>query len=192
VATRGPAFRASWTKHAIQGINRSRHRDAIRREIGEKNLEAIRTGSSLEWLPMVVHMSVADAILQVLGVEQARAFWKERLLASFSTKLIAPFVAGASVVYGQQPYALYKMALQTYRLLTRDIGEFAVSLPSDGGVALTFDLEPTVARSQGWHALCNGQCQGVLEHLKMTGDVNVSQTGPRSFLYLVLHCSPRG
>jgi hypothetical protein len=185
VAVRGSAFRASWTKHAIQGINRSPHREALRREIGAAHLETIRLSSSLEWLPMAVHLSVGAAVHQVLGIERARSFWKERLLAAFSTKLIAPFVAGASVVYGQQPYALLKMAIQTYKLVTHDIGGFAVSASSDGSVALRFDLEPTVAKSPGWHALCYGQCQGVLEYLKMAGDVSVTHVGAHSFLYVV-------
>jgi hypothetical protein len=181
-----PAFRASWTKFAIQAINRSPRRQALRNAVGEAKLATLRQASVVDWLPMDIHLSVTAAVVDVLGTSGARAFWKERLLAAFNTKTMAPFVAGASIVFGEQPYALMKIAMSAYKLMAKNAGSITVTPSHDGAVLMHFqDLPSVMSDSAGWHALCYGQCQAVLEYLKMEGEIVVTDVTPHAFRYVM-------
>jgi hypothetical protein len=184
---RAPAFRASWTKFAIKGVNQNPQRDALRRAIGDQRLELIRRTTVVDWLPIAIHLGIADATVEVLGNDDARTFWKERLLASFHTKTMGPFVAGASIVFGVQPYALMKIAMTSYRLMAKNAGHITVTARDDGAVLMDFQEMPQqICDSPGWHALCHGQCQAVLAYLTMTGDISFRNTGPNMFRYIML------
>ena len=179
-----PRFRATWSKFTIQATNRSSSREAIRRTIGAVRLETIRHSTVVDWLPVDVHLSIITAVMDVLGIEGARAFWKERLLAAFKTKVMAPFVAGASMVFGEQPYALMKIAMSAYKLMAKSAGEITVTAGADGAVLMSFqDMAPGMARSAGWHALCHGQCEAVLAYLKMEGEIALTDVTASSFHY---------
>lgn len=181
-----PAFRASWSKFAIQGINQSPRRDAIRAVVGERRLKQIRESSTVDWLPVEVHLSVADAILQVNGLIQARGFWRERLLASFTTKAMGPLIAGASFIYGDQLFALTKVAMGAYKLMTRDSGRIVVTRADDGTLVLDFeDTAPGLALSDGWQALCHGQCEALLQRVVVAGDIALSDVRPQGFRYSI-------
>jgi hypothetical protein len=182
----GPVFRASWTKFAIKGVNESPRREALRQAIGEERLALIRRTTVVDWLPVEVHLGVADATVEVLGIDGARAFWKERLLASFLTKTMGPFVAGASVVFGAQPYALMKIAMTSYKLMAKNAGRISVRAAEEGLVLMDFvEMPPAIGESVGWHALCHGQCQAVLAHLDMRGDISYQILTPHSFRYVL-------
>jgi hypothetical protein len=181
-----PAFRATWTKFAVAAVNRSPRREALRKAIGETRLGILRRASVVDWLPIDIHLGVCDAVFEVLGVSGARAFWKERLLAAFLTKTMGPFVTGASVVFGEQPYALMKIAMTSYRLMARNAGQITVSALPDRWVQMDFVQAPAaIVESAGWHALCHGQCQAVLEYLKMEGEIKLAEQRDTSFRYLM-------
>jgi hypothetical protein len=181
-----PSFRATWTKFAVAAVNRSPRREAIRNFIGEARLNSLRRASVVDWLPIDVHLSVAEAVLEILGKAGARAFWKERLLAAFKTKTMAPFVAGAGIVFGEQPYALMKIAMSAYKLMAKNAGVITVTSASEGVVVMTFtDAPQAIVKSEGWHALCYGQCEAVLEHLNMTGEITLTDVSERSCRYVV-------
>src|SRR5262249_11457104 len=154
----GPAFRATWTKFAVQGVNRSPQRDRIRDAIGDQKLDTLRRASVVDWLPIDIHLSVAAAVIAVVGIGGSRPFWEERLLAAFKTKTMAPFVAGAGVVFGAQPYALMKIAMSAYKLMAKNAGNITVSAGDDGAVLMWFQAMPlAIVESAGWHTLCHGQ-----------------------------------
>jgi hypothetical protein len=181
-----PSFRATWTKFAVAAVNRSPRREAIRNFIGEARLNSLRRASVVDWLPIDVHLSVTEAVLEILGKAGARAFWKERLLAAFKTKTMAPFVAGAGVVFGEQPYALMKIAMTSYRLMAKNAGFITVSAAPDGAVLMDFqDMPAAIIDSAGWHALCHGQCQAVFEYLKMEGEISLTDVTAHSFRYIM-------
>lgn len=181
-----PSFRASWSKFAIQGINQSPRRDAIRAAIGAERLAQIRDATAVDWLPVEVHLAITDAVLAVLGLTQARGFWKDRLLDSFSTKAMAPFIAGASFIYGDELYALTKVAMSAYRLVTKHAGQIVVTREQDGVLVLNFEgIAAGLSTSSGWQALCHGQCEGLLQRVGVTGDIALSDVTPQSFRYSI-------
>jgi hypothetical protein len=181
-----PAFRATWTKFAVAAVNRSPRRQAIRKVIGESKLAKLRQASVVDWMPIDIHLGVAAAVLDVLGVAGAREFWKERLLSAFLTKTMGPFVTGASVVFGEQPYALMKIAMTSYRLMAKNAGFITVSAAPDGAVLMDFqDMPAAIIDSAGWHALCHGQCQAVFEYLKMEGEISLTDVTAHSFRYIM-------
>ena len=185
-------FRATWTKLAIAGMNQSPKRAALRQAVGEGLLTRVRANSVVDWLPLDVHISVADATVTVLGVAGARAFWKERLLAAFKTRTMAPFVAGASFVFGEQPYALMKIAMSAYKLMARNAGYLSVSSGGKGFVLVDFlEMPALLVESKGWHAICHGQCEAVFHYLDMPGEITLSDVSASSFRY-TMKCGSAG
>jgi hypothetical protein len=185
VPTQQPSYRAVWTKFAIQAINRSPQRVAIRERIGESTLAQIRASTMLDWLPFGVHLAVMQAVHDVLGRDGARAFWRERLQASLDTKLMAPIAHGSTLMFGDRLYGCFKMGIYAYRLIARDAGELAVEQSRDG-IAIRFTGMPAaVVDASGWHALCHGQCEATIEYARARAEIDLTDRTHAGYVYRI-------
>jgi hypothetical protein len=183
------AFRAGWTKLAVQGVNRlpDADRARVRAAIGKQQLERIRDAAIVAWLPGEAHLAVVDAVERALGVERAREFWRERMMRVFESTLVKSFLGSTLRLFAPSPYNVLRTSPPIYRFVTQNAGIHEVSELEPTLTLVSFRQMPPELCAPGFYALCHGQCMAVLDFVKVEGEVT-EKIGPgREFEFLLRH-----
>jgi hypothetical protein len=188
----GLAFRAGWTKLAVQGVNRltADERTRVRAAIGEEMLTRIREASTVGWLPGEAHIAVMRAVEKELGRDGARAFWRERMRPVFQSTLVRGFLGSTLRLFDTTPYSVLRCSPAIYRLVTRKAGIHEVFNPEPTLTVVSFRETPAPLFISAFHALCHGQCQAVLDFVKVAGEVTEKIGRAGEFHFLLRHVPP--
>jgi hypothetical protein len=167
------AFRAGWSKLAVQGINRQppEVRARIRATIGEETLSRIREASAVGWLPGEAHLAVVRAVEHELGTPGARAFWRERMMRVFESTLVKNFLGSTLRLFEATPYSVLRTSPPIYRFVTQNAGIHEVFNPEPTLTVVSFREMPPQLCNAAFHALCYGQCLAVFDFVRVTGEV---------------------
>jgi hypothetical protein len=173
------AFRAGWTKLAVQGVNRlpDDDRARVRAAIGRERLERIRDATVVGWLPGEAHVAVVDAVEKELGTVRAREFWRERMMRVFESTLVKSFLGSTLRLFAATPYNVLRTSPPLYRFVTQNAGVHEVFEAEPTLTIVSFRQMPPQLCAPGFHALCHGQCLAVFDFVKLSGDVT-DEIGP--------------
>jgi hypothetical protein len=167
------AFRAGWTKLAVQGVNRlpGHERSRVRAAVGDDLLKRIREASAVSWLPGEAHLAVVRAVEQELGNGRARAFWRERMMRIFESTLVKGFLGSTLRLFDTTPYSVLRTSPPIYRFVTQNAGIHEVFNPEPTLTVVSFREVPAPLCNSAFYALCHGQCLAVFDFVKVTGEV---------------------
>jgi hypothetical protein len=181
------AFRASWTKLAIQGVNRLPEtvRARVRAAIGEALLARVRQASTVAWLPGDDHLAVLRAIEQELGTTRTREFWRDRMMQAFESSIVKSLLGGVLRIFEPSPFTVLRASPRIYNWVARGAGVHEVASPEPGVTVASFREAPREIRSSSYYALCHGQCLAVLDLVKVEGTVTEDVSGVRDFKFIV-------
>jgi len=94
-------------------------------------------------------------------------------------------------LFGATPHAVLRMTPQAYSLIARRCGLVSVT-PDEapGSARLAFDELPHELRTRNWVEVCAGNCEGVLDLLKLEGTVS-TQAGELASGHFLIITTPR-
>jgi hypothetical protein len=187
------AFRAGWTKLAVQGINRlpDDERIRVRAAVGDPQLRLIREASVVGWLPGEAHLAIARAVEHELGTARAHEFWRERMMRVFESTLVHTFLGSTLRLFDITPYSVLRTSPPIYRFVTQNAGIHEVFSPEPTLTVVSFREMPAPLCHSAFYALCHGQCLAVLDFVKLTGEVTDKMTRPHEFQFLLRHPPPK-
>jgi hypothetical protein len=185
------AFRASWTKLAIQGVNRlpDTVRARVRASIGEDVLATLRQASTVAWLPGDVHLTVLRAIEQELGTIRTRAFFRDRMKQAFESSLVKTLLGGVLRIFEPSPYTVLRASPRVYDYVARNAGIHEVTSPEPNVTVVGFRNGPREICNSSYYALCHGQCLAVFDLVKVSGTVTEDISGLGEFKFIVRNSS---
>lgn len=167
-----PAIRANQTKLCIRRIKvlEPSQREPILDSIRHLR-PIIRQASVLEWLPIEIHVGLADAIARHLPGKQAAAFWRDFVLEAFERPLLKAIVFGALRIYGNNPLGLARFAPQSWTISMRDCGEVRPTLEPGRAVMRFVGLPPVLRDSPGQRYYWEGGLSTIYTYFGKTGHV---------------------
>lgn len=173
-----PLVRASYAKTVIGGIKRrSEAEQALLFEhLGVALRSEVREYGMLEWMPAERFAQLVSAIVDALGVEGAKSFWRANLLLSLERRLLSPLRLGAIAIHGNSPRSLLKMTPQAWELVCKDCGRCRVVDRASGGVSLEFEGVPRELRVPGMLQLWAGGSESCIERMRFTGSARAEGT----------------
>jgi hypothetical protein len=177
--TNEPQLRANWTKLALHVVRElpAHERDAVLAAAGDLLIARIRGAGLFEWLPVTLHLGLANALREVLGARAGR-FWTDLQVASYERSLLKPLIDGGLRLFGHTPRSMLRLTPQAFSLVARRCGTITVSGGEIVGAArLVFDDVPRELRTPAWVEIIVANCQAVLDYLKMRGEVSVDASG---------------
>lgn len=168
-------IRASYTKLALKYLKQNQPQDwaALCARIGEERLATIRAAGPIAWLPAEHHVAVADATIDLYGLREARAAWREVMLAAFERSMLSALVSGALRVYGAKPSSLMRMTPQAWSLVWRDCGKVWMEDAGEAHAVMRFEgLPPVLAQSPGVVESFVANCDAAIAYVKCHGKVS--------------------
>lgn len=164
-------IRSSYAKTVIGGIKRqpAAEQKLLFDRIGAAMRAEIREYGMLEWMPAQRFAALVTAILDALGPDRAKAFWRANLLLSLERRLLSPLRLGAIAIHGNSPRSLLKMTPQAWELVSKSSGTCQVLDRPPNGVVLRFDAVPEELRIEGMLQLWAGGCESCIERMRWKG-----------------------
>jgi hypothetical protein len=187
------AFRAGWTKLAVQGVNRLPRDDRarVRAAIGDEQLKRIREATVVEWLPGETHVAVVDAVEKELTTTGAREFWRERMMRVFESTLVRSFLGSTLRLFAPTPYNVLRTSPPIYRFVTQNAGIHEVFELEPTLTVVSFRAAPRQLCAPGFYALCHGQCLAVFDYVKVRGEVTEKLGPAGEFQFRLRHVPKR-
>jgi hypothetical protein len=167
-------IRASYTKIGLRQFKRA-HADRWERLVelaGAGALEDVRGASTLEWLPAELHGTVADAMIEAAGRNEARALWAAVIFDAFGNPVLSPIVSGALRLYGRLPPSIMRMTPHAWPLFFRDCGRSWMEPATESQAVMSFaELPRAIVTSTGILDSFLGNCDAALSFTHFTGSV---------------------
>lgn len=146
----------------------------VRAAIPPDAAKAIAACSSLGWVAMQAHVAVLEAIVATLGVDSARAFFRETSQANLQGSLLKGVVFSALRIFGVGPLALFRMFPRGFATITRDCGTVRLGpTPGGDGTEAIFEDLPPVLRVRPFALSMGSVFEAVLDVGKRPGDVDL-------------------
>ncbi len=168
-----PSVRASYCKGVVAAMKRDERRDALLAAIEEAR-PVVREAGMLGWVDARVFLSLADALLDVVGPERARVFWAERLVDAFSRPLMRPLVVGGQRLFGAGPAGIVRMTPQGYALTFRGCGTPRATV-EDASARVLISGIPVSMRVDSIVECYRGHCLAALRFTASEGEVSVER-----------------
>lgn len=131
-------MRATHTKSLLRSVRKllANEQKQILEAFGKDRVEKIDGAIGVGWLPMTVHMGLADAIRAVIGSTRNVQIWRETMTETYDRVLLRGFIDATVDLFGLTPAALFRQGPYIYRHLTRGLGELTVDEQADkeGGI----------------------------------------------------------
>lgn len=174
-----PRIRAHYSKLALKRLRAFPEGKGaeIRERVGNEALAAIRDAGSLDWLPAKTVIGLCDAILEVLGEDEARRFWTDLMRDSYDHGILKPLTMLANLSFGRSSVSrLLKTAPRAWSLSTEDCGDIEFVEAGDRGVSLRgVSLVPEILQSRGFLCVFYGACRAMLELFKSRASLSIFQ-----------------
>ena len=147
-------------------------RHALIDDIPRSTQNAIARARTDALLPAEHAVRVCDALVAVLGSEQAVDFWCEVVQDSYVDGLLEPLVD--KLRNGELTHGLLDLASEAWRLSSEHCGEVVLATGTDGRVLLEArDLPPTVRASAGIQTMFAGALRAMLAFSKLSANVEI-------------------
>jgi hypothetical protein len=126
-------MRATHTKSLLRSVRKllTNEQTQILSAFGGEGAEKIDATIGVGWLPMTLHMKLADAIRAVLGSSRNIQIWRETMTETYDRVLLRGFIDASVDLFGLTPASLFRQGPYIYRQLTRGLGELSVEEQDD-------------------------------------------------------------
>ena len=84
----------------------------------------IRVAGRLAWLPATLFVQLTDAIVDSVGEDAARGFWRQMMRLAIDVPFMRPLLNGALFLWGDTPAGLVRRTPQAWHLVTKNCGDF--------------------------------------------------------------------
>jgi hypothetical protein len=101
-------------------------RRAVWARIDPAHVVRVQNATPLEWIPMAISTSLARAVIETLGRERSRAFFKDQFAATLSNAVLGSLVAAITRHLSADPRPGLRWLARGHDLLFKGVGKLTV------------------------------------------------------------------
>jgi hypothetical protein len=171
-----PAVRARFCHEWLALI--AKEEDPYRARFFERLTAEMRAqidgASRVAWLPIALHVRLADIQLESFGVARAHDYYRRAFVSAIKGPVFASLFVTAARVMGMSPAAFVRWASRGYEAAFRNVGRLEGEVLGPGRARLTFlELPAVCTASDAWVMSTQGSTYGVYDILEMEGVVRL-------------------
>jgi hypothetical protein len=171
-----PAVRARFCQEWLALI--AKEEDPYRARFFERLTPEMRAqidgASRVAWLPIALHVRMADIQLESFGVARAHDYYRRAFVSAIEGPVFASLFVTAARVIGLSPASFVRWASRGYEAAFRNVGRLEGEVLGPGLGRLTFhELPPVCTASDAWVMSTQGSTYGVYDILKTKGVVRL-------------------
>jgi hypothetical protein len=127
-------------------------RSAVCARIDPSDVVRVQSATAFEWVPMRISTAMARAVIDVLGRDRARAFFKDQFAATLSNAVLGGLVAAVTRHLSSDPRPALRWLARSHDLLFKGVGQLSVAVdPGEPEAIFTLsDLPPELASDGAW------------------------------------------
>jgi hypothetical protein len=126
--------------------------------------------SRVAWMPLSVHVRLADVQLEVFGAVRAHEYYRRAFGRTLSGPILGPLVRTGARVLGVSVGSFVRWASQGYAASYKNAGELRGEVLGDGRARLVFEgLPPICTKSDAWLMSTQGSAYGLYDFLRVDG-----------------------
>jgi hypothetical protein len=127
-------------------------RRAVCARIDPSDVVLVQSATPLEWIPMSISASMARAVVETLGRDRSRTFFKDQFAATLSNAVLGSLVSAVTRHISADPRPGIRWLARGHDLLFKGVGKLAVELVADRPEALftLSDLPPELVSDGAW------------------------------------------
>jgi hypothetical protein len=138
---------------------------------------AIESASRVEWLPVAMHVSLAEIVEETFGPVRAHEYYRRAFAASLRGPILGPLLRTGVRLLGLTPASLVRWAAHGWRSSMRHCGTVAGELLGPGHGRLVYAGLPAVCTaSEPWLDSSQGSAYGALDAMGATGVVRLDKS----------------
>ncbi len=130
--------------------------------------------SRVAWLPIALHVKMADIQLETFGIARAHDYYRRAFVSAINGPVFASLFVTAARVMGMSPAAFARWASRGYEAAFRNVGTLEGEVLGPNRARLTFlNLPAVCTASDAWVMSTQGSTYGVYDILKLDGVVRL-------------------
>lgn len=130
------------------------------------------------WLPMAVHVKLADIQLESFGTVRAHGYYRRAFAINIKGPILGPLVATGVRLLGLSPGSFVRWASRGYDAAYKNAGHLAGEVVGPEHARLVFtNLPPVCTASEAWLMSAQGSAYGIFDVLDVDGIVRLDMRG---------------
>jgi hypothetical protein len=136
--------------------------------------EAIESATGGSWLPLELHVQLADVMQDAYGPARAHEHYRGAFADSLRGGIIGPLVRTGTRLFGLTPASFLRWAHRGWQASFRDAGALSTEVLGPGrGRVVYEDLVAICTASDAWLGSAQGSAYGMLDVCEVTGVVRL-------------------
>jgi hypothetical protein len=138
----------------------------------------IEGASRVAWMPMAVHVKLADIQLEAFGTVRSHDYYRRSFVRSLKGPIFGPLVLTAARLLGLSPGTFVRWAGRGYEAAYKNSGTLTGEVLGPGRARLTFvDLPSVCTASDAWLTSSQGSSYGMYDALEVDGVCRIDKRG---------------
>jgi hypothetical protein len=140
--------------------------------------EQIVAASRVAWLPLAMHVQLAEIQLDTFGVQRAHEYYRRAFAASLNGPVLGPLMMTAARLLGVSPASFVRWAPRGYEAGFRNCGEVNGVVLGPQRARLEYSNLPAVAiQSEAWVTSTLSSAYGAYDVLQIEGVIRLDERG---------------
>jgi len=136
----------------------------VEQHIGHGALSQLTDPGRTGWIPLAADVVFLDGLAELLGHEEAIAFFRASVARHFESPLLRSFVSGARRIFGLTPVGLVKLIPRIWPMVYKDLGTPQLDKREDDYTVVTLvEANSQLFDSQGYRCAWQGIFEGVID-----------------------------
>jgi hypothetical protein len=142
--------------------------------VSDEMREQIDGASRVGWIPLAVHVKLADIQLETFGTVRAHEYYRRAFARTLMGPILGPLVRTGTRVLGVSFASFVRWSPHGYAASYRNAGEVAGEVLEPGRARLVFtDLPAICTASDAWLMSPQGSAYGLYDFLRLDGVVRL-------------------
>ena len=135
----------------------------VQAQIGATALAKLTDPGRTDWIALQDDVTFLNGLVQVLGFDDAVAFFRASVAQHFQGPLLRALVRGAERIFGLTAYGLVKLIPRAWPTVYKGLGTPKLEKRSETHAVVTLlEAHPLLFESKGYHAAWQGIFEGVI------------------------------
>jgi hypothetical protein len=138
---------------------------------------AIESASRVAWLPIAIHVRLADITQEAFGAVRAHQYYRGVFAPAIQGPVLGPLLRTSARVVGISVNTFVRWAGRAYRAVFQNAGELTGEVQGPDRARLVYrGLPPVCTESDAWMASAQGSVYGAFDLLGVQGVVRVDMS----------------
>jgi hypothetical protein len=139
--------------------------------------EAIELASRVAWVPLAIHVRLADITQEAFGAVRSHAYYRGAIAASIEGPILGPLLRTSARLLGLSPHTFIRWTSRAWGASFRNAGELVGEVIGPEQGRLTYSGLPTICTaSDAWMLSAQASVYGALDLLRVEGVVRVDMS----------------